>query len=352
MKLTLDQVKAVMLGHAVGDALGVPVEGQRREVLKEKPVTEMYKGGRHRMPAGAWSDDTSMSLCALKSLAENKVDFDAVMKNFYKWYYEDKFTPTKIAFGEGRTCAFAIRNYYDLQLPYHRCGLTDPDSNGNGSLMRIYPFVLYAATRDDLEDEIAYQESPSSLNAPLRLIYAASALTHAHPCAKMACGVYAYILWALLKNPSKTEVAPAIKAAYEVNSALGAIEGVQLGDMTYIKADTEIRSMLDPVLGGTLREEEIKSFGYVLNTLQIAVWSLITTESFEECVVKAISLGGDTDTNAAVAASLAGALYGFDAIPERWLLKLLQLPSLEGLAEKAYKNWSADPNHSIDFKWE
>ena len=352
MKITLEQMKAVFFGHAVGDALGVPVEGKSREALKKQPITEMYGGGRHRMPVGAWSDDTSMSLCTLKPLAENKVDFDEIMKNFYKWYYEDKFTPTKVAFGEGSTCAYAIRNYYDLHMPYFKCGLTEPESNGNGSLMRIYPFVLYAATRDDLEKEIAYQEAPTALNAPLKLIHAGSSLTHAHVCSKMACSVYAYILWALLKNPSKEAVAPAIKAAYEINSALGAIEGVQLGNLTYLKADSELRSLLDPVLDGTVREEDIKSNGYVLSTLQVAVWSLLTTKSFEECVVKALNLGGDTDTNAAVAGSLAGALYGYNAIPERWISKLLQRPSLERLVEKTHANWSANPNHSIEFKWE
>ena len=352
MNFTLEQMKAVVLGHAVADALGVPVEGQTREVLKKKPVTEMYGGGRHRMPVGAWSDDTSMALCALKPLAENLVDFDEIMQNFYKWYYEDKFTPTKIAFGEGTTCALAIRNYYDLHMPYHQCGLKTAESNGNGSLMRIYPFVLYAATRDDLDAEIAFKLAPTSLNAPLRFIHAGSALTHAHPCARMACGVYAYVLWALLKNPSKEVVAPAIKAAYEVNSVLGSIEGVQLGDVSYIKADSELRNSLDPVLDGTAREEDVKSFGYVVNTLQVALWSLLTTNSFEECVVKALNIGGDTDTNAAVAGSLAGALYGYGAIPERWLEKLIKRSAIERLAEKAYANWSAHPNHSIDFKWQ
>ena len=352
MKFTLEQMKAVVLGHAVGDALGVPAAGKSREALQKQPISEMYKGGRHRMPAGAWSDDTSMSLCALKPLAENSLDFDTIMQNFYKWYYEDKFTPTKEAFGEERTCALAIRNYYDLQLPYAHCGLKDADSNGNGSLMRIYPFVLYAATHDDLEEALLNQKNADSLCAPLKLIHAGSALTHAHPCSKMACTVYAYLLWALLKKQSKEVVAPAIRAAYQVNSTLGALEGVQLGDLTYVKADTDIRSLLDGVLDGTVQEKDIKSSSYVLHTLQIAVWALLNTDSFETCLVKAISLGGDTDTNAAVAGSLAGALYGFHAIPERWLTKLIKLSAIERLAEKAHANWSADPNHSLDFKWE
>ena len=303
------------------------------------------------MPAGAWSDDTSLSLCALKPLAQNAVDFDAIMLNFYKWYYEDKFTPTKEAFGEERTCALAIRNYYDLHLPYFHCGLKDADSNGSGSLMRIYPFALYAATRADFESALALQANSGELCAPLKLVHAGSALTHAHPCARMACTVYSYILWALLKKADKQVVAPAIKAAYGLNSALGAMEGVQLGDLSYLKADAEIRSLLDPVLDGSVREEELTSSGYVLHSLQVALWALMTTDSYEACVVKAISLGGATDTAAAVAGSLAGALYGLDAIPARWLTTLIKEPAIERLAETAHTNWSADPNRVIDFKW-
>ena len=352
MNLTLATMKAVALGHAVGDALGVPVEGKRREELKKHPVTEMVGGGRHRMPPGAWSDDTSMALCALKPLAENKVDFEEIMQNFYRWYYEDKFTPTKEMFGEGHTCALAIRNFYDLRLPYHQCGLTDVASNGNGSLMRIYPFVLYAATRETLEDELAFESDSKTLSAPLKLIHAGSALTHAHICAKMACTVYAYLLWALLKKPSKKVVAPAIEAALQVNSALAGIDEVPLGDLSYVKAESEICAALNPVLDGSILEEQLNGSGYVVHTLQVAVWSLLNTASFEDCVVTALNLGGDTDTNAAVAGSLAGALYGLDAIPERWLSKLLKKTAIEHLVEKAYEGWRTQPNHSLDFKWE
>ena len=352
MKVTIKQMKAVVLAHAVGDALAVPAEGKTKEALKKHPITEMYKGGRHHMPAGAWSDDTSMSLCALKPLAQGNIDFDAIMQNFYKWYYEDKFTPAKETFGEERTCALAIRNYFDLHLPYAQCGLKDADSNGNGSLMRIYPFVLYAATRDDLEDALALQKGAKTLCAPLKLVHAGSALTHAHPCSRMACTVYAYVLWALLKKADKAVVAPAVRAAYEINSALGSIEGAQLGDLSYVKADSEIRSLLDPLLDGTLLEAEIKNTPYVLHTLQIALWALLSTDSFEACIVKAISLGGNTTANAAVAGSLAGALYGLDSIPERWLTKLIKASAMERLAETAHSNWSADSNHGLDFKWE
>lgn len=347
MNLILDQMKAVLFGHAVGDALGVPAEFQSRSELQSDPVDDMYGGGAHGMPAGAWSDDTSMALCALKPLAGNKVDFDEIMKNFGLWYFDNKFTPTGVCFDSGVTCGAAISNYMLENKPYWECGFEHESSNGNGSLMRIYPFVLYAATRKNLYDEIAPQEGATDLNAPLRLIHAASALTHAHLRSEMACGIYAYILWALLKDPSKEAVVRAVAAAEEAYRVLTHTDSKQ----QYLDESATISEMLHPVLDGTIKEEDIKSFGYVLNTLQIAVWCLLTTSSYEQCVLKAVNLGHDTDTNAAVAGSLAGALYGYDAIPKKWLNALIKRPALERLVEKAYNSWSADPEHSIEFRW-
>ena len=104
----LEKVKSVMIGHAVGDALGVPVEFMSREELKENPVIGMRGYGTYPMPKGSWSDDTSMALCALDTFGEGKLNFDKVMLNFARWYYEDLFTPTGEMFDVGNTCSFAI----------------------------------------------------------------------------------------------------------------------------------------------------------------------------------------------------------------------------------------------------
>lgn len=107
------KINAIILGHAVGDALGVPVEFYLREDLTVNPVTDMRGYGRYYVPAGTWSDDTSMSLCAMKSLSKGIVDFDDVMEYFWQWYYEDAFTATGITFDIGVSCAEAIENYYE-----------------------------------------------------------------------------------------------------------------------------------------------------------------------------------------------------------------------------------------------
>ena len=118
----LDKIKAVMIGHAVGDALGVPVEFVDREALQKNPVTDMRGMGTYRMPAGSWSDDTSMSLCALEALSHEDWSWDMIMNNFVSWLENGEFTPTGEAFDVGRTCLEAIYNYCRNNVPGKECG--------------------------------------------------------------------------------------------------------------------------------------------------------------------------------------------------------------------------------------
>lgn len=138
-----EKIKAVMLGHAVADALGVPVEFLSRQELKERPVTGMQGFGTSPVPAGSFSDDTSMSLAALDSLARGVLDWEGIMKNFGRWYHEDAYTPTGKMFDVGNTCSTAIENYTRHGMPLWSCAPASERANGNGSLMRIHPFVLY-----------------------------------------------------------------------------------------------------------------------------------------------------------------------------------------------------------------
>ena len=164
-----------MIGHAVGDALGVPVEFASREEIAENPVTDMEGFGTYPYPAGTWSDDTSMSLAALDSLAKGHICWDDIMNNFGKWLQDGEYTPFGEAFDLGRTCLNAIINYFRNGTPATDSGGIDEHSNGNGSLMRIHPFALY-------------EYAKGSFN--LDIIHQASALTHAHERSKMACGIY------------------------------------------------------------------------------------------------------------------------------------------------------------------
>ena len=309
----LDRIKAVMFGHAVADALGVPVEFRSREYLEKYPVTDMMGFGTYNVPTGTWSDDTSMSLCALSSMLSGNVDYDDIMENFVKWCYGGKFTADGNVFDIGNTCYRAIENYFYRGMSANRCGLSSVNANGNGSLMRIHPFVLYAYCNGITDDKEF-----------VSMIASASSLTHAHKCSVDGCVIYAYILRELLNNPEKSSVHKGID---------------------YVKYIRPFGRDYDRIFSGdieTCSNEDIKSSGYVVDSLEAAIWCLMTTNSYKECVLKAVNLGGDTDTIAAIAGSLAGAMYGFDAIPENWIGKLRKKEYIEEMCNEACAAWKAD----------
>ena len=297
----LNAVKAIIFGHAVGDAVGGPVQFEERAERDQDPVTDMMPFYGDRFPKGAWSDDTSMALCAMDVLINHGLDFDAVMENFRKWLFHNEFTPTGRTFDVGRACFKAIdrsRKGSDAEV----CGCHGEYENGNGSLMRIYPFSLYLYRSD------------SSLDEKLDLIHRASALTHAHPRSCIGCGIYTFILWELFENPTKQGIKEGLKEA-----------------LMYYQNQPELRHYHRIFEEGfvSLPRDEIKSSGYVVDTLEAAIWCVLTTDSYRDCVLKAVNLGLDTDSVGAVAGSLAGLLYGYDGIPEDWRDSLCRKEYLE-----------------------
>ena len=313
MEDIIKKIKAVMLGHAVGDALGVPVEFCGRDELVKKPVTDMVGYGTYPYPEGCWSDDTSMSLSALDSLAGGKLDFDDIMVKFGEWYYDDEYTPTGEMFDVGNTCSYAIDNYFAYHKPVEECGLTGEHSNGNGSLMRIHPFVLYAYANQMSVDEW------------LGVIVKASALTHSHDRSKIGCLIYTFVLMSLLKDKGKDGIKDALKKSEHYLSACAEFAPYE----RIFKSDF-----------AELPRDEIKSSGYVVDTLEAALWCLLKTDNYRDCVLKAVNLGDDTDTVAAVAGGLAGALYGYDAIPKEWLDTLKRRDYIEEMCERASAAWT------------
>ena len=303
----LRKIKAVMLGHAVGDALGVPVEFCSREELTKNPVTDMRGFGTYPVPAGAWSDDTSMSLATLDSLASGDVHYNEMMENFGKWYYQKEYTPTGEVFDVGGTCCCEIDNYFLGSKNIETCGLTDVNSNGNGSLMRIHSLVLHVYVK----------------NLPFEtwrwIIESGSMLTHAHERSILGCLIYSFVLLYLLTCREKSAVPRALREAkkqLQSNPEFGHYERIFADDFADLPHDA------------------IKSSGYVVDTLEAAIWCLLTTDSYTECVLKAVNLGDDTDTVAAVVGGLAGALYGYDAIPRAWLDTLQKRKYIERICER------------------
>ena len=308
-----EHVNAMVYGHAIGDALGVPVEFETREKLQRDPVTDMRGHGTYDMPAGAWSDDTSMTLCMLDSMAEcGKVDYTSLMQHFTRWL-DTEYTPTGKVFDVGRGTMKSLMRYKKGAEPMESGGRSERD-NGNGSLMRIGPLSLYLAlTKEEMDDEA------------MELVHKVSSLTHAHPRSMIACGIYTQIAFALLNGKG-------------VNDAV--TEGVTKA-FDYYDNHSEFaleREMYERVWNlrrfKALQESDIRSSGYVVDTLEAAVWCFVTTRSYRACVLKAVNLGEDTDTVAAIAGGLAGLAYGWYDIQDDWKKKLLRADLIDDICAR------------------
>ena len=289
-------VRAGVMGLAVGDALGVPVEfTESREALRRDPVREMRSGGRYGMPKGTWSDDTSMTIATMQSIIDQGcVDPDDIMQNFVCWLYDGEFTATGESFGTGRTCTQAIENYVAGKHP-QCCGGRTIKTNGNGSLMRILP-VAYICWAHSASRKCQYQ-----------LVKEISSLTHAHEISVLGCYIYVNIARRLMCG----------------QKLFNAYDGARRDDYTMFSS--EALGVYDRVIRYSITrysEENIFSSGYVVDTLEAALWCALNTYSYRDAVELAVSLGMDTDTVAAVVGSLAGLCYGYEEIPPEWLRDL------------------------------
>lgn len=304
-------IRECILGHAVADAMGVPVEFCTREELRETPLTEMRGNGTYNVPAGSWSDDTSMTVAALDAIAE-ELNYDRVMQNFCEWRYHNAYTPDHDTFDCGITINTALYRYQYEKTDAMQCGLTEENSIGNGSLMRILPFALYAL----------YHEKTAA--ARLQIVSCGSALTHAHPRAILACQIYAVVLYEVIASPKRNALKKGLAKAWELLQN----EPELIYFERIFQTDFEKTA-----------ESEIQSGGYAVHALEAALWCLLNTKSYRDCVLKAINLGSDTDTTAAIAGGIAGVLYGIDSIPQEWLEGLRRKEFLEQICEKAEKGW-------------
>lgn len=185
-----------MMGLIVGDALGVPVEFSSREEMKKHPVTDMTGYGTYPVPAGSWSDDSSMALASLSALHTDGINLKKTMDNFVAWENKGEFTPAGEVFDEGNTCSFAIYQYI-RSGDATSCGQASENSNGNDSLMRILPVCVYLK---NLQDEEGLED-----RACVAMVHDMSALTHGHLRSKMACGIYFYCVRELAKRCESLE---------------------------------------------------------------------------------------------------------------------------------------------------
>jgi ADP-ribosylglycohydrolase len=294
-----------MLGLAVGDAVGAQVEFMRPGDFE--PVADMVGGGVFRLPAGAFTDDTSMALCLAQSLVE-RGGFDPVdqLERYLRWIREGYMSSTGRAFDVGGTCADAILRFEATRQPY--CGSTNPNRAGNGSIMRLAPVPLFFAR----EPEKAVEMSAAS-----------SRTTHGAPNAVDGCRYLGALIVGAVSGASKEEL---LSPRY--TPAPGLWERAPLADAIREIADGSFVTKDPPEIRGT---------GYVVDSLEAALWAFHRGHSFEEGLMLAVNLGDDADTTAAVYGQLAGAFYGVSEIPRRFRDRLAMRDLIEDLAVNLYE---------------
>lgn len=299
-------IKDALFGLAVGDALGVPVEFKSRETIRQNPVTDIIGYGTYNLPAGTWSDDSSLAFCLAEALTQD-FNLSTISDNFQKWLFQNYWTPLGHVFDVGVTTRQAIYNLSTGTRP-DLAGGFDEDENGNGSLMRILPLLFYIK---DKPIEQRYQ-----------ITKAVSSITHGHIRSVIACFYYLEFAKGLLNREDKFSIYRNLKtgiADYLLSLSINPDE-VKLFDRL-LKQDIQ-----------DLPEGQIRSSGYVLHTLEAGIWCLLTTDTYRDAVLKAVNLGQDTDTTGAVTGGLAGLLYGFNEIPPHWLAQLARREDIEDLA--------------------
>ena len=290
------QFRGCLLGAAVGDALGAPLEFMDAKEIARKHgrVTEMLGGGWLHLPIGHYTDDTQMMLCLAESLVEkNAFDADDIARRFVAWLESSppdvgihtRAVLSRIARGENwRDASGAVQN-------------ESPNSAGNGSVMRCAPLALFSFRDADALREYSRAQSE---------------ITHAHLECQWSC-VFINAMSAHLLDGENRENA--------LQSALSQCDGAPESVLaTAQNAAAKTRA-------------EIPTSGYVLHTLEGALWSFLTTETLEDALIEIVNLGGDADTAGAVCGALAGAFYGDDAIPARWLEVLQNREHLVSLAD-------------------
>ena len=306
-----------IMGVVVGDALGCPVQFESRREVAGHPVTGMRGYGTFNLPEGSWTDDSSLTIALLESIGRlGRIDLDDIMGNFMKWLYDGEFTPYGYSYDVGHGTMQAIGRYKKNRKA-QKCGGEEEWNNGNGSLMRILPACIYCSKK--------LRGGEFSERGAILSVHAIGGLTHAHIRSNIACGLYFFMADQVMnaEGTLRERLQAGITRGFEFYEAF-------LADKDNLRLYDRLQ---DPDAFAAVPADRIKSSGYVVDTLEAAVWSLITTDSFEQALLKAVNLGDDTDTVGAVTGGLAGLYYGYDKIPADWLSAIKRREWIEGLCE-------------------
>lgn len=298
-----ERIVGCVLGLVVADAVGVPVEFKSREELATAPVTDMRGFGTYDQPPGTWSDDSSLALATADSLVEQGYAPTDMMRRFHAWLTTAYMSPHGEVFDVGIATRAAIARYAQGQ-PREAWGGRGERDNGNGSLMRIAPLSCWSH-RLGVATIVAHSVE-------------VSALTHAHPRSTLCCAYFSLLMRGLLDGSG---LADAMAAASRELAP-------------YVEGEA---GSLQRVLGGEIlraRREAVQGSGYVVHCLEASLWAVHGAADYREAVLRAVNLGDDTDTTAAVTGAIAGAIWGTRGIPERWLEGLVQREMVQGLATR------------------
>jgi ADP-ribosyl-[dinitrogen reductase] hydrolase len=319
------RVQGALFGLAICDALGAPVEFKPRGSFS--PVTEIEPNFNFSLPAGCFTDDTSMALCLAQSLIDQKGEFEVQdqVRKYIAWSREGYMSsvPERGCFdigvgtrlvlmawrkhfrenGYGKPGSVLVRSVTEEGLKVIREAYGDEHYCGNGSLMRVIPIALAFHC--------------AGLERACHLAQESSRVTHPHPRCQEACSIYTRLACKALQGAEKKALAEAL-ADLDVQ-------------------DDQLRSRLsrykDADSWKQQEEGNIRSTGYVLDTLEAALWAFFSTNTFEDGAIRVVNLGDDADTVGAVYGGLAGAHYGLDALPPRWIQAMRNRDLLQSVAE-------------------
>jgi len=300
-----DRFLGCLVGLAVGDALGTTLEFETPGSFK--PIADMVGGGPFGLKRGEWTDDTSMALCLAESLL-GCGGFDPAdqMRRYVRWWKEGILSSNGRCFDIGNTVREALEAYLRTGDPYS--GSTDPGRAGNGSLMRLAPVALFYAGDPAMAVAMAAESSRT---------------THGAAEAVDACRYFAGLLVGALQGIRKADL---LKPIYSPSPVIWAAE--------------PLAPKIMEIARGSFREKdppEIAGTGYVVKSLEAALWAFDRSGDFREGALLAVNLGDDADTTGAVYGQVAGAHYGLSGIPEEWVAKLAMREMILEFAEGLFE---------------
>jgi ADP-ribosylglycohydrolase len=305
--MTRERYRGALIGLAAGDALGTTLEFESPGTFAS--LTEMIGGGPFDLKPGEWTDDTSMALCLAESLIERH-GFDAKdqMERYCRWYEQGHLSSTGHCFDIGNTVRSALETYGRSRNPFS--GSESPKAAGNGSLMRLAPIPLFFAS---YPKQAVYYAGESSRT------------THGTKAAVDACRYFAgLIVGALYGKPKPELLTPYFNPTDEPD----------------FWNENRLEPRIAAIAASSFKKKdppEVRGTGYVVDSLEAALWAFDRSESFREGALLAVNLGDDADTTGAVYGQLAGAFYGAAGIPAEWKAALVKSDLITEFADRLYE---------------